>query len=170
MRESFELAPEGSVYVVDERMRKAADTAKGWANTNLRTTARKIVKRAGIAPWPKLFQNMRSTRQTELSEQFPSHVVCAWMGNSERVAKEHYLQVTDDHFAAASSVSQSPPVDTSNPKQNPKQNRAEMARNEPQRGKEAFAKVPLFPAVAADCENPPCRKVTPTGLEPVLPA
>ena len=50
---------------------------------------------------PKLFQNLRSTRQTELEETFPSHVVCSWTGNSEKIAKAHYLQVTDEHFERA---------------------------------------------------------------------
>jgi integrase len=74
------------------------------ASQNLRTTFEKIVKRAGLKPWPKLFQNLRSTRQTELEEDFPSHVVCSWIGNSERVARQHYLQTTDEHFTRASSV------------------------------------------------------------------
>ena len=34
-------------------------------------------------------------------ETFPAHVVCARIGNSEAIAKKHYLQVTDDHFARA---------------------------------------------------------------------
>lgn len=71
---------------------------------NFRTTFQKIVKRAGLKPWAKLFQNLRSTRQTELCEQFPSHVVSAWIGNSESVAKRHYLQVTEDHFQRASGL------------------------------------------------------------------
>ncbi len=100
LMDSWEIAPEGAVYVVDERMRRAAVTKRGWSNCNLRTTALKIVQRAGLEPWPKLFQNMRSTRQTELAESLPFHVVCAWIGNSERVAQDHYLQVTEDHFAA----------------------------------------------------------------------
>jgi hypothetical protein len=70
-------------------------------NTNLRTQLLRIIKRAGLKVWPKLFQNLRSTRQTELEELFPSHVVCAWIGNSEKVARKHYLQVTDEHFAKA---------------------------------------------------------------------
>ena len=49
-------------------------------------------------PWPKLFQNLRSARETELTERFPLHVVTAWIGNSELVARRHYLQVTDEHF------------------------------------------------------------------------
>ncbi len=51
--------------------------------------------------WPKLWQNLRSTRETELAEQFPMHVVCAWIGNSQLVAAKHDLQVTDDHFVEA---------------------------------------------------------------------
>jgi hypothetical protein len=61
----------------------------------------RIIRRAGVKPWPKLFHNLRSTRQTELTEKFPSHVVCAWLGNSRAVAQDHYLQVTDAHFALA---------------------------------------------------------------------
>ena len=34
-------------------------------------------------------------------ESYPSHVVCAWIGNSEAVARKHYLQVTDEHFQRA---------------------------------------------------------------------
>lgn len=41
------------------------------------------------------------TEIAALTERFPSHVVCSWLGNSEDIAKRHYLQVTDDHFAAA---------------------------------------------------------------------
>jgi hypothetical protein len=61
----------------------------------------KIIKRAGLKSWPKLFQNLRSTRQTELEEEFPTHVVCSWMGNSESVARKNYLQVTEDHYDRA---------------------------------------------------------------------
>src|ERR1700730_8220562 len=43
----------------------------------------------------------RATRQTELEESFPSHVVCAWIGNSQRVAREHYLQATESRFQKA---------------------------------------------------------------------
>ncbi len=33
--------------------------------------------RAGLTPWPKLWQNLRSSRETELVETYPIHVVCA---------------------------------------------------------------------------------------------
>jgi len=101
LRTSFERAPDGAVYVVNERFRKAAMGKSGWRNCNLRTTFLKIIKRAGLKPWPRLFHNLRSSRQTELEDQFPSHVVCAWMGNSIKVARKHYLQVTPEHIAKA---------------------------------------------------------------------
>jgi len=101
LADAFDLAPEGAVYVVDERMRASSYCKAGWRNCNLRTTFEKIIKRASLTPWPRLFHNLRSSRQTELAESFPSHVVCDWLGNSEAVAREHYLQTTDDHFARA---------------------------------------------------------------------
>jgi len=68
---------------------------------NLRTQLTRIVGRAGLTPWPKLWQNLRSTRETELAEAFPMHVVCRWIGNSQPVAAKHYLQVTDEHYEQA---------------------------------------------------------------------
>lgn len=71
------------------------------ADQNLRTTFEKIVTRAGLKHWPKPFQNLRSTRETELMEIYPSHVVVSWIGHSEKVARKHYLQTTDAHFEKA---------------------------------------------------------------------
>ena len=63
----------------------------------------RIVRRANLTPWEKLWHNMRASRQTEFEKVFPSHVVCGWPGNSQQVARKHYLQITDDHFAKAAS-------------------------------------------------------------------
>ncbi len=71
---------------------------------NLRTQAHRIIKRAGLEPWPKVFHNMRASRETELCDEYPEHVVCAWIGNSKAVARKHYLHVTDDHWARATRV------------------------------------------------------------------
>jgi hypothetical protein len=87
-----ELAEPGAEYII---------TRYRDADQNLRTQLGRIVERAGLDLWPKLFQNLRSTRQNELEEDYPSHVVCYWIGNSEKVANKHYLQVTSDHFARA---------------------------------------------------------------------
>ena len=68
---------------------------------NLRTRFSKIIKRAGVKEWPKPFHNLRSTRETELANEYPIHVVCKWLGNSPNVAMKHYLQMTDEHFEKA---------------------------------------------------------------------
>ena len=89
--EAFDLAEPGSVFCV----------AGYRKSSNLRTQFGRILERAGVVPWPKLFVNLRSTRRTELQERFPSHVVDSWLGHSSAVAAKHYLQVTDEHWRRA---------------------------------------------------------------------
>lgn len=96
LEEVFEQAKEGTKFVI---------TRCRSQNTNLRTQLLRIIKRAGLNPWPKLFQNLRSTRETELAEDYPMHVVCAWIGNSQPIAQKHYLQITDAHFAKSGAES-----------------------------------------------------------------
>ncbi len=89
LMDALEVAEDGAEHVVS-RYRSAS--------ANLRTQMHRIIRKAGLEPCPKVFQNLRSTRETELAEQFPIHVVCKWIGNSQPVAAEHYLQLTDEHF------------------------------------------------------------------------
>lgn len=72
-----------------------------FSDANLRKQMSKLIRLSGLTVWPKLFQNIRSSRQTELEERFPRKTVCEWMGNSETVADQHYLQVLDEHFDRA---------------------------------------------------------------------
>lgn len=66
---------------------------------NMRTQFERILTRAGVKAWPKLFQNLRSTRETELiQEGHNPHVVCAIIGNSMRIMHEHYWQNTDSEL------------------------------------------------------------------------
>jgi len=161
LREVFEEAEPGTEYVI---------TRYRARNCNLRTQLERIIKRAGLQPWPKLFQNLRSTRETELAERWPVHVVCAWIGNSRAVAQKHYLQVTDDHFAQA--ATERTPNPTQNPTQrpdsplkatqNPTQQAAELAREEPQ----PIGQTALFGqkrGSAGQCEG----EMGDTGFEPV---
>ena len=70
--------------------------------TNLRTGLIKILKRAGIKPWPKLYQNLRSSRVRELrNKNYRENIVAQWLGHSVKIADEHYDQVTDDQFRRA---------------------------------------------------------------------
>lgn len=93
---AFDEAEPGTIYVI---------TKYRGAKVNLRTQLNRIIRRAGLEPWAKPWQNLRSTRETELVEAFPLHVACAWIGNSAAVATKHYLQVTAEHFQKATAGS-----------------------------------------------------------------
>ncbi|NLF73072.1 MAG: tyrosine-type recombinase/integrase [Candidatus Anammoximicrobium sp.] len=98
--------PSPSDYVISRYRRK---------NSNLRTELKRIIKRTGLEPWPKLFQNLRASRATELAAEYLAFVAAAWLGHSTDVAKDHYWQVTDADYARAASKP------TGNPVQNPVQ-------------------------------------------------
>lgn len=91
LMEGLEAADDGAVHVV-LRHRHV---------TNWRTRAERIIGRAAVQLWPRLFQNLRASCETDLATRVPLHVACKWIGNSQIIARKHYLQVTDDHFAAA---------------------------------------------------------------------
>lgn len=109
LREAWEASEKGNGFVI---------TRYRDDNANLRTQFNRIIKRAGLEPWPKLFQNLRATRETELAETYPLHVVCAWLGHSPKVALRHYTQTTDEHFAkAARKQAQQPSTEAGNASQ-----------------------------------------------------
>ena len=90
LAEAFDLAPDRAEFVITR-----------YRNENLRTQFNRILKHAGVTPWPKPFQNLRSSRETELANAFPLHVVTEWLGNTPSIAMKHYLTTTDDHFQRA---------------------------------------------------------------------
>ena len=143
LEEAFELAEPGTEYVIN----RYRDT-----NANLRTQMIRIIKRAGLDPWPKLFQNLRSTRETELTDTYPIHVVCAWIGNSQPVAVKHYLQVTDEHFEKAV--------------QNPVQQPAVVPRTVSQSDYDAKKETAVLQGCASECDYLHDSQVTRPGLEP----
>jgi len=147
LRDAFEQAAPGTVYCCPQ-----------YSNPNqmYRKVMVKAVRQAGLKPWPKLFQNLRSSRETELAETYPVHVVCAWIGNSPQVAARHYLQVTEEHFTKAV--------------QNPVQNRAESSRTTSQDEPDGEPQ----PAICREMreETAPCGNTEPqpvgrSGLEPL---
>ncbi len=69
------------------------------------TGMERIIRAAGLEPWPKLFQNCRATRATELvAAGWPEYKVCKWLGHTEAIAKRHYWQVTDDDYRKAAGM------------------------------------------------------------------
>ena len=99
-----ELPEEHSEYVFPE----LHDNQK-HASPRVYQQIQKVVKRAGLTPWPKLFQNMRSTRETELCALSPIQDVASWIGNTPAVAQKHYLQARDELFGVAAQAPQKTP-------------------------------------------------------------
>lgn len=91
----YERAEEGSEFVFSRHMD---------SSTNLRTQLLRIIDRAGVERWPKLWQNLRATRATELTEDFPDHVYEAWMGHTIKVADRHYRMVNEGHYERATQL------------------------------------------------------------------
>jgi len=90
LNEVWELAPKGAEHIITK-----------YRGENPRTGFLRILRRARVDPWPRLFHNLRASRETELADQFPEHVACYWAGNSKVIARKHYLQVTDEHYKSA---------------------------------------------------------------------
>ncbi len=147
LSEAFEVAPDRAIYVV----------GRYRGGVNLRTQFGRTIQAAGVVPWPKLFNNLRASCRTDLQERFPSHVINSWLGQSTKVAEKHYLQVTDDHWAAA--VESCPPVRPPISGQSCPIGKNHETNKPPENiGDDAFRGL-----LIADL-------VTPTGFEPVLPA
>ena len=147
LQEAFEQAEPGTVYCCPQYDN---------ANQMYRKHVAQFVRQAGLKPWPKLFQNLRSSRETELAEQYPVQVVCEWIGNSPQVAAKHYLQVTEEHYRKAA--------------QNPPQYTAESSRitsqDEPE-GELGAAVCSTMRNDAAPCEGREPQPVGRSGLEPL---
>ena len=102
LEEARKAAEIGTVYVVGNHLyRLAADTPTGWKNCNMRTQFSRILKHAGLKPWPRLLHAMRASRETELAKDYPIHVVASWLGNTPKIALKHYLMTTEDDFSKA---------------------------------------------------------------------
>ena len=148
LEEAWELAEQGAVYVV-EKYRDAGQ--------NLRTQFQRIIQRAGLQPWEKLFVNMRASRATELADRFPGHLCAAWLGHSEKIADAHYRQVTDAHFKMA----------IENPTRNPTQQVSAEARDDEQSPITPDHEPPIFQGFANSREHMHKSIIPPTGFEPV---
>ncbi|PAY19120.1 integrase [Rhodopirellula sp. SM50] len=97
LESAWDRAPDGpgSEYVVNRYRSSAA---------NLRSQFTRIIERAGHKPWPRLFQNLRASRETELMAKFPAKDVASWLGNTVAVAMKHYAMRTEEAFRKASAI------------------------------------------------------------------
>ena len=88
--------PDGGEFVI------ASNDRTG--DKNLRTTFQKIVKRAGLEPWERLF----SSRAEELTRDWPIHVATEWLGHTPDVARDNYLKSRDTDFETATKTTRIP--------------------------------------------------------------
>lgn len=99
LQDCFDQAELGEPFVI---------TAYRDTRQSLRTQALRIVRRAGLKPWPKIFQNLRASCETELAAEFPVQCVAEWLGHSPQVAMQHYLQVRESDFERATRPADTP--------------------------------------------------------------
>ena len=88
----YDSAEPGAQYVI---------TRYRDAGQNLRTQLERLILRAGLTPWPQLWQALRRSRATELAAVFPGHLCAAWLGHTQKVANMYYRMVTDMDFERA---------------------------------------------------------------------
>ncbi len=99
-------------------------------------------------------------------------VVCDWMGNSEAVARKHYLSVTEDQFelAARSGPTGGPLRSTNNPlgvdQGVVRQPSASNCKDE-KTSKHPVETGASFPAVTTYCHSLQDHPIPPRGVEPL---
>ena len=61
----------------------------------------KIVFRSGVELYPRLFHSLRASLETEYHRAgINPTTYCRWLGNSPRIAMEHYIRYTDEDLQA----------------------------------------------------------------------
>ena len=80
-----------------------SESLSPWRSSaqNVRTPVLKPLQLSGIKDWPRLYHNMRLTRQTELLVHFPTRYVCEWLWNPRAVEMKHFGMATGDSFQRA---------------------------------------------------------------------
>jgi site-specific recombinase XerD len=84
-------------FVFSERYRTCSEA-------NITNIMRRTIKNAGVTLWPKLWQNLRASRATELVRETEARDikgVSDWLGHSPAVLLKHYLRANDDAFRRA---------------------------------------------------------------------
>ena len=103
---AFEQAEEGAVYVVEKHaplyLRGKKERTYIAGQGNLGTMFKKIMRRAGIAPWKKLLHNLRASFETDLLNgkygKFGLHTIATWLGHSVKVMLEHYGRIQQSDY------------------------------------------------------------------------
>ena len=164
LRDAWELLEEeGSEYVISHYRD---------SNSNLRTQAHRIIERAGFTPWPKTFQNLRSSLATDLVQYEALHVVAQWTGHTVETMRKFYLQVTKEHRqnakrrekeAKAQQIAQQAEAESDESPENP---RAKASGNPQQNPQQSVSETPRKGGTEENAEgvlsirNSTCRKLS----------
>ncbi len=160
LQQAWDAAPSGAVYIFPS-IRSAEKNQGTWL--------KRAILRAGRQPWPKAWVNLRSTRATELVDQYPSHVAAAWLGHTEVIANRHYRQVTKGHVQRATSQ----PTGTmpgEKAKEKLAQNPAHSPHVSANQGSSRNEQSPANPRINEACGAMQTPQVETMGLEPTTSA
>jgi integrase len=94
-------SPPDTLYVFPEDWRQRACGPAGWVNCNLRQGLLRILRRAGVEPWPRLWHSLRASCESDLAQHFTLSTVVKWLGNTPTVALRHYVDPTDEVYTKA---------------------------------------------------------------------
>jgi len=155
LEDLYELAEEGEPLLFP-----------GLANSsNLRTTFTKIIRRAGLTPWPRLFQNLRASCATDWAAAFPNRDAAAWLGHSPMIAAQHYTKPRDEHFRQAAGLPASGSSAHNRAQISTRQGAAPTG-TERKPSREGAENERFMPLVAGACRSVPVAGMGGRGLEP----
>ena len=87
LHDRFEAMPEGDTPIV---------TIAGKGAVIRRV--RRIWARAGVEPWARLWQTLRSSCEKEWAMTFPQYAVSKWIGHSIAISGRHYANAVPDEL------------------------------------------------------------------------
>ena len=153
LADHFELTAHKSEYVIDNPAYRNRDA-------NLRTTFNRIREKAGVAKFPNPFRNLRLSAANDVCRAgYTMKVVTEWFGHDIITALKHYHKVIQADFDRARA---NDPFTSKNVTQNPTQAHPRTAAQSTAEIAKA-SEISIIPEAQH-------ASVTPTGLEPVLPA
>ncbi len=100
LQDGFDTAEPGEEHLVTLR-----------AGGQLHRRLQAIARNAGVKPWPRAFQTLRSSCEKEWAMHFPQYAVSKWIGHSITVSGKHYANdVPDELFVRAAGAGKSEAV------------------------------------------------------------
>lgn len=91
LSKAFDDAVAGEIYVFP----------KLRLHTNLGKSAGDILTKAKLRVWPKFFNALRASTETDLMDEYGLRRACQWAGNSPATAMKNYAMVRKTDFADA---------------------------------------------------------------------